>query len=327
MEEAKGNEEAAKAMEATLGDAEAGAAEVSPAVSSSDGAAAPAGAGSGAGADDDSNGVNGDKVGDKSGGKGKGTCLGMQIPAWWSNSYLMDWMGVVIMVAIIIAINGPIDWLKKQPINMADLGISAALHGDRVTMVVVGLLIIIPGGFVALLFWFKRRDEFEDAHALGLAGLTPIVLAYVVWAVIGNATGELRPDFLARCAPTCMQGFTWECAPDLSLYEASCDSDCCPVQCNRDDPRYEGAEVKCTYFQNGVDKSNLTIEQTCNLFWHIPVTEEIADCNGFQGDSGYDKFSIREGYKSMPSGHTQVIFNAAGTFACVCVCLLDLLII
>ncbi|GBG25135.1 Phospholipid phosphatase 4 [Hondaea fermentalgiana] len=197
-------------------------------------------------------------------------CGCLPIPQWWSNTYIVDWAGVVLCAIVLLIANGPIDWLKHFPIDMSEVHIQQPLHSDRVHMITVGVLVVVPCVVVAIFFWFKRRDMFEDLHAFALATVAPVVFAYVVWVIIGNAAGKLRPDFLARCAPTCMENFTWTCAPDPSLYAAdACDlseQKCCPVQCGRQDPRYPDI-LECSFLQNGIDLSTSTLQSVCNKFW------------------------------------------------------------
>jgi len=234
--------------------------------------------------------------------------------AWFSDSYALDYIGIVLCTLIIIVFNSAVDWLNEQPINMADISIQEPLFEDTVNMAVVGGLVVVPNALAAFFFWFRRRDAFEDMHAYLLAVVTPIVFAYVIWVIIGNTVGEPRPDLLARCAPSCMENITWTCVPDLNLYKGDCDLEeqkCCPIQCGIKDPRYPEV-IDCTFVQNGQNISG--VEEACIMFWnrYIPVNE--AQCNGLRGDSSYNEFSIREGFKSMPSGHTQVVFNSATTW-------------
>lgn len=239
------------------------------------------------------------------------------IPVWWSNTYVMDWAAIVLCAIILIVLDGPIDWMQEYPINMADIHIQHPLHADTVTMIMVGAIVIIPCVLLAIFFWLKRRDMFEDMHSFALVVIAPIVFAYVVWVIIGNATGELRPDFLARCAPACMENFTWTCAPDPSKYaEGACDlssQKCCPVQCGMHDDRYPEM-LNCSFIQNGEDMSQRTLQNVCSRYWDRPVTEAEADCQGYYGGGSYSQFSIHEGYRAMPSGHTQVLFNCATTW-------------
>merc|ERR1712232_426720 len=143
---------------------------------------------------------------------------------------------------------------------------------------------VFPGVAIIMVYWYKRRDSFEDFHAYGLAIFSSLVLCNLTMSLIKKASGRPRPDFIARCAPACMENMTWICAPDRDLYDATCENDCCPVQCGINDKRYPEL-VECSFIQNGVDFSDAVggVLTTCGHFLNIPLTEEAAECRGYEG--------------------------------------------
>ncbi len=230
-------------------------------------------------------------------------CLG--VCDWWHPSYVLDYVGIV-TVCILLLVTNIVDWGPKAPIFLSDRSIHLPLHEDTVSMVADGLMAVIPACLLGFFFFFVRRDKMEDLHSFFLAVVGAVVLAYLVWAIMGKAVGELRPDFLARCAPACFQNYTWVCAPDSSKYTSDCaDESCCPVQCNIEDPRYPEI-LPCPI---GNQAPNL--EDVCAPLWDVALTEEQLNCFGNPGTGGYDEFAIKEGYRSLPSGHTLVIFAVA----------------
>ena len=168
----------------------------------------------------------------------------------------------------------------------------------------VFLMMLIPSLVLYLAVLFKRwkRNGVEDFHAAALGIAVSLLMGNLLVVLCKFHISKPRPDLVMRCAPECMQNFSWACAPDNSRYDAPCFQACCPVMCDKPDPRYPEV-VPCSFDYGNEAQSSLSLIQRCSHIWGFPISVAQASCFGDANTTSYSPYSIRDGLNAFPSGH------------------------
>lgn len=228
---------------------------------------------------------------------------------WWSKTYLFDYTGIL-LAFVVLVLHKEIFPIPPQEavFALSDLSIFNPIRDDTVPILDVFLLMAIPSAAQYVFVAWRRRDKLEDFHSAALGIAISLLLGNIIVTSCKFHITKPRPDFIMRCAPECMQNASWMCAPDVSLYTASCTADCCPMMCGRKDPRYPFI-VDCTFDFGNVINAELTLRERCKHVWDIPISINQANCYGDNEVIHYSPYSIPDGLNSFPSGHISNIWG------------------
>ena len=224
---------------------------------------------------------------------------------WWRESFLLDYLGILVAFLLLIFHDHlfPLD-IQEAIFSVNDPSVLKPLRKDSVPIFDVFLMMLVPSVvlYVAVLLKRWKRNGLEDFHAAALGIAVSLLMGNILVVLCKFHISKARPDLVMRCAPQCMQNVTWACAPDVALYDAPCFQSCCPVMCDRADPRYPEV-VKCSFDFGSEELSNVGIEERCSRIWGFPITISQAGCFGDMNTTSYSPYSIRDAFNAFPSGH------------------------
>jgi len=264
--------------------------------------------------------------------KGRSGCF-----EFWTPSYLWDYVGLLLVIIMLLYYDTFYPLANQDKVwDISDPAVFFPLQDDSVTVEEVLLWCVAPSFVLYMVFFIKNAVanyqlsgsspserkfsfahlDFEDSHAIILVLLGAIGVSNFIFFTFKAAVRRPRPDFAHRCAPKCLENYTWTCV-DISEYEdpSHCagvgSPTCCPAMCDFNDDRLivRRPVQRCSYIQNGNNIRSMTIQQLCPLLHGRMVLGDESGCMGSPGTGQYDAFSYGEGFNSFPSGHVINIFG------------------
>jgi len=196
---------------------------------------------------------------------------------FWAKSYLRDYYGIFIVLAI-NAVLYAVDWYEDAPFFLGDQRITQPLEEDQNW--VWGLM----AGLTVLVFFIARWGDLELYHAYTLAAVASLLTANAFGITIASVSGQLGPDFLARCAPFCLENITFVRFPGGGI-----------AQCDFPDPRAENDDFIYTCPRAGTDQR----VACAPFFGAIPLYAEVHCSQGIGRVS--DPNSIARGFQAAYS--------------------------
>ncbi|GBG25132.1 Hypothetical Protein FCC1311_013492 [Hondaea fermentalgiana] len=196
--------------------------------------------------------------------------LHMRYP-FYSPSFERDYVGIIAMLMLSSTLYG-VDYYYTSSFVLNDPSIRAPLQTDVTWF--FAALVAIPVLGLGIRFW----PDAEMMHALGLTVAASACTVSSIGLVASGCMGKIRPDFLARCAPWCLQNVTWVFVGSKV------------AQCGWPDPRFDPPlTVECP-------SATTSFQDACGpISLGVPLLPEMvcaADVEGF-GES----YSIAAGYR------------------------------